>query len=97
MPSSWQSGQRRPGPEIVNQNIQVLMREIGVLGNKHIPAVYLRASAAQRRELLQGLMDTDGNITEKGLCSFATSLAPLRDGMFELLRSLGYKPSVTEW
>lgn len=36
------------------------LRQLGVLGNKHIPDVYLRASRDQREELLQGLMDTDG-------------------------------------
>ena len=34
----------------------------GVLGDKHIPAAYLRASEAQRRALLAGLLDTDGTV-----------------------------------
>ena len=83
--------------EISNPTIQVRMRDEGLLGNKHIQAAYLRASEAQRRELLMGLMDTDGNITEKGLCSFTTTLPALRDGFVELARSLGYKPTVNEW
>ena len=36
------------------------LRTIGVLGNKHIPPEYLRASEEQRRALLAGLLDTDG-------------------------------------
>lgn len=40
--------------------LRVALRELGVLNNKHIPMIYLRASAKQRRELLAGLMDTDG-------------------------------------
>lgn len=84
-------------PSAVNQHPQVTLRELGVLGRKHIPAIYLRASEAQRMELLRGLMDTDGNITDKGFCSFTTSLPELRDGALELLRSLGYKPSCTEF
>lgn len=36
------------------------LREIGVLDDKHIPAIYLRASVEQRTELLRGLMDSDG-------------------------------------
>lgn len=40
--------------------LQVRLREMGLLGNKHIPAAYLTASEAQRRELLAGLMDADG-------------------------------------
>jgi hypothetical protein len=37
-----------------------LLRKEGLLGNKHIPVAYLRASYAQRLDLLRGLMDTDG-------------------------------------
>src|SRR5262249_36239536 len=36
------------------------LRALGVLRNKHIPAIYLRSSAQQRRALLAGLLDTDG-------------------------------------
>jgi hypothetical protein len=77
-------------------SIQERLRFMGLLGNKHVPAEYLRASEAQRRELLQGLMDTDGWITEKGICQFGTSIPELRDGVMELLRSLGYKPTTME-
>ena len=73
--------------------LQPTLRSIGVLGNKHIPAAYLRASEAQRRELLCGLMDTDGSVTARGQCEFSTTSKTLFDGMMELLRSLGYKPS----
>lgn len=36
------------------------LRKIGLLGNKHIPDIYLNASFGQRLDLLRGLMDTDG-------------------------------------
>ena len=36
------------------------LRKIGLLGNKHIPDIYLNASFEQRLDLLRGLMDTDG-------------------------------------
>src|SRR6476620_11716096 len=36
------------------------LKQLGVLGNKHVPDAYLRGSKAQRLALLQGLMDTDG-------------------------------------
>ena len=35
--------------------VQALLRTLGVLGDKHVPAAYLRASEAQRRALLAGL------------------------------------------
>jgi hypothetical protein len=37
------------------------LRALGVLGDKHIPEMYLCASIEQRMALLQGLIDTDGN------------------------------------
>ena len=69
---------------------------LGVLGAKHLPPSYLRASIEQRRALLQGLMDSDGWITDRGTCGFGTSIPKLRDGVLELLRSLGLKPTVSE-
>lgn len=64
---------------------------LGVLGAKHVPAAYLRASASQRLGLLQGLMDTDGSIYDTGVCEFTTTSPALRAGVEELLSSLGVK------
>ena len=67
------------------------LREMGVRGDKHIPANYLRASKAQREALLQGLMDTDGSIDGKGQCSFTSANPALAKDFAELVRSLGIK------
>ena len=78
------------------------LRTIGVLDNKHIPVLYLRASPDQRLALLQGLMDTDGSVAagrfsgEKGRCELTLTRKPLVDGAVELIRGLGFKPSVRE-
>lgn len=73
--------------------LRPLLRRCGVLRSKHVPAEYLRASLEQRWALLQGLMDTDGHADERqGKCEFTTVLPALRDGMLELLRSLGIRP-----
>lgn len=75
--------------------LQTSLRRAGLLGNKHIPAAYLRGSRAQRLALLQGLMDTDGHAgANTGRCEFTTSKEALRDGALELIRSLGLKPSL---
>ena len=60
---------------------------------KHIPKVYLRASHNQRLELLQGLMDGDGNAnpTRKSAV-FTTTSKQLSDDVCELLCSLGQRP-----
>jgi len=77
--------------------LKVQLRELGVLGNKHIPAPYLRASEAQRWALLQGLMDGDGYAdARQGKCEFTTTRPALRDGVVELLHSLGIKHTVYE-
>ena len=70
------------------------LREAGLYGNKHIPIDYLRASKAQRLSLLQGLMDTDGYASKAGQCEFTTIKPLLRDGVLELINSLGMKVSV---
>jgi replicative DNA helicase len=77
--------------------LRVRLRELGVLGNKHIPTAYLRGNYSQRLELLQGLMDTDGSCTGKGECVFVTTKPALRDGILELVRSLGFKPVANEY
>jgi replicative DNA helicase len=69
-----------------------LLRKIGVLGAKHIPSNYLRASEAARRELLAGLMDTDGTVVRQGgSLQFAVTNERLARDVHELIVSLGYK------
>lgn len=64
----------------------------GLLGSKHIPKAYLRASEKQRWELLQGLMDSDGSVSQQCYaCDFTTTIPALAEGFAELLRSLGIK------
>lgn len=75
--------------------IQTRLRRLGLLGNKHIPNCYLRASYSQRMDLLQGLMDTDGTCGTSGQCVFTTTSPKLRDGFVELACSLGFKPTVS--
>jgi phage terminase large subunit-like protein len=72
------------------------LRQLGVLGDKAIPLIYLRASIRQRRELLAGLVDTDGHVTARGQCEFVVTNRKLFDGAVELARTLGFKPTVVE-
>src|SRR5699024_187729 len=69
---------------------------MGLIRNKHIPATYLRSSYDQRLALLQGLMDTDGTISETGNCELAFCHKPLAEGALELIRSLGIKASMNQ-
>ncbi|OBG91383.1 replicative DNA helicase [Mycobacterium sp. E3251] len=71
--------------------LQARLRTLGVLGNKHIPMDYLRASETQRRALLAGLLDTDGTVTGGGAVQFAVTNQRLACDVAELIVSLGYR------
>jgi replicative DNA helicase len=75
--------------------VQGLLRTLGVLGDKHVPAAYLRASEGQRRDLLAGLMDTDGTVTSTGNLQFAVTSERLAQGVHELVLTLGHRCTVT--
>ncbi len=70
---------------------QARLRTLGVLGNKHIPQSYLRASEEQRRALLAGLLDTDGTVTGSGAVQFSVTRERLASDVAELIVSLGYR------
>ena len=72
------------------------LRLNGLLGDKHVPEVYLRASAEQRLALLRGLMDTDGTASTSGCVEFPNTNRALVDAVVELARGLGQKPVVSE-
>ena len=75
------------------------VRSLGLAGHaswdKFVPAPYLDGSIEQRLDLLAGLLDTDGGMNGKGVC-FYTSSPQLRDGVIELVRSLGGVATVRE-
>lgn len=93
------------GNSVSIRGLKALLRAEGLLGNKHIPEIYLRASVEQRLELLRGLLDSDGYISpvqserKRGggsaieWCGCAsTDENVLADGMMDLLIGLGIKP-----
>ena len=71
--------------------VQAILRSLGVLQNKRIPAAYLRASEPQRRSLLAGLLDTDGTVTNAGSVQFGVTSRRLAEDVRELIVSLGYR------
>jgi replicative DNA helicase len=78
-----------------HDTVQARLRMIGVLGDKHVPARYQRASEEQRRALLAGLMDTDGTVTTTGTLRFTVTSRRLADDVRQLVVGLGYRCSVT--
>jgi len=77
-------------------SLQALLRSNSLLGNKHIPDMYLRAGVAQRRDLLAGLLDTDGTVTDSGCVQFAVTSLRLAKDVRELAHSLGYRTGWSE-
>lgn len=74
--------------------VQGILRTLGVLNDKHIPVSYLRASAAQRRALLAGLLDSDGYVNSAGQIQFVVTNSRLAEDVHELILSLGYRATM---
>lgn len=56
---------------------------------KKIPPLYLRSSIKQRKELLAGLVDTDGYVGQSSIIELSTRSEELKNGYVELFYSLG--------
>ena len=76
------------------EGLRGALREIGLLGNKHIPDEYLCAHGVDRMRLLQGLIDTDGHIDKTGGAEICTIKETLAHEYAELIRSLGFKCAI---
>jgi len=77
-------------------SFQARLRKLDLLGNKHIPVIYLRSSYSQRMDLLQGILDTDGHACKNGNSEIVIKYPKLADDFGELLSSLGVKYGRTE-
>ena len=67
------------------------LKDLGVIGDKHIPEIYKLASVDQRLELLRGLLDTDGYCDPDGHIEFCSIREQLATDFAEVVRSLGIK------
>lgn len=64
--------------------------------DKYLPDEYLNGSYEQRMELLAGLIDTDGTVTNNGRkCSFTNTNMLLMDGVCQLISTFGWRYYVT--
>jgi hypothetical protein len=71
-----------------------ILDQLGLIGKyshtKFIPRRYMNGSIEQRKDLLKGLMDTDGTVYgEHSTLEFCTVSDRLRDDFVELVNSLG--------
>ena len=86
---SWQA--RRHVLTLRALGFEGQLRELGVLGRKHVPGRYLLGSAEQRLALLQGLMDTDGSAFDRSHVEFTSTSEELADAVVWLASSLGQR------
>ena len=100
---AWRTGETRGNTltRTMARGEQPILRErlrrLEVLGNKHIPQAYLRASARQRAELMRGLMDADGSIDPRnGAAQFTSVNERLARGFLELALSMGRKATISQ-
>lgn len=101
-PTCTRCGEPSCGPRLCHEcrqavgTLKARLRTIGVLGNKHIPIEYLRASEPQRRALLAGLLDTDGTVAAGGTVQLCVTGQRLAADVAELIVSLGYRCQTSE-
>ncbi len=70
------------------------LKKLGLWCNKHIPDIYLNSSVEDRKELLAGLLDSDGYCAPNGQAIFYSTRKVLFDDFVTLACSLGYKVRV---
>ena len=76
--------------------LHTILRKNNLLKNKHIPQEYFTACYEDKLNIIQGLMDTNGNITKNGKCEFVQKNYNIVNGLRSLLASLGIKCNIIE-
>lgn len=96
IPDSQRTKIKDPQPNRAHFKVPSLtpfLIQLNLIGNKHIPPDYLRASIEQRLSLVRGFMDADGHIPfdrDVRHAEIAQVRHQLADQLKELLHSLGF-------
>ncbi len=78
-------------------NIRGKLNDLGILNDKYIPDLYIRASYQQRLDLLRGLMDTDGYYHEsRKRFVMGTTQKWQAEDLIKLVSTLGIKATIFE-
>jgi replicative DNA helicase len=87
----------RGGSQNEDDSLQRKLRELELLGNKHIPQAYLANATTQRLELLAGLIDSDGHYDVRCGGYEITQTDPRLARQIKFLcDTLGYRTSLIE-
>ena len=91
-------GRRRAAPaDFVVHGVREAWRDLDQHRGRHIPTRYLRGSMEQRAALVQGLMDSDGDVDAHGRYLFSTTDVELARGSARAVVRLGLRlPPVPE-
>lgn len=83
---------------ISGRDINTHLKELGLhqkkCHEKFIPEIYKKSSVEDRLNIIQGLLDTDGCVTNQGMVVFATSSIRLANDLMWVCRSLGGRCSM---
>lgn len=93
---SWESVHAGTGVRYVGyRGLYPVLRSLGLASEKFIPIAYLRSDVRSRRELLAGIVDTDGSVETGGRVRVVTVSMRLAQDVAHLVRTLGYRASIT--
>jgi hypothetical protein len=70
-------------------------KNLNLIGNKHIPEIYLKNSFEIRSQLLAGLIDTDGSLG-KSSYEISQKSIKLSEDIVELAKSLGFYTQISQ-